>query len=111
MWDALAADRFVQMKGIAGARVTAKSIIGYCDGMTVHTFEGDTNGVIAKEPRGKRKFYWDNIFCPDGGEDRTYAEIADGPNGLLEKMKLSQSYKAMMNFLSYRLENEPKLFT
>jgi XTP/dITP diphosphohydrolase len=111
MWDALGAERFVRMKGIAGTRVIARAIVGYCDGMTIHLFQGETQGVIAERPRGSRDFYWDNIFCPDGGGDRTYSEIADEPDGVVAKMRLSQSGKAMMGFLTYRLAHEPRLFS
>lgn len=111
MWDALEADGFVKMKGVAGVRVIAKAIIGYCDGMNVHLFNGETHGVIAEKARGKRAFYWDTVFCPDGGNGRTYSEIADEPDGLESKMKLSQSQKAIMAFLTFRRDNEPRLFT
>ena len=111
MWDALTANRFVRMKGVAGSRVIARAIVGYCDGMAVHLFQGETEGVIADLPRGKRAFYWDNVFCPEGGNQLTYAEIADKQNGLLEKMRLSQSQKAIMAFLRYRFVHKPKLFT
>jgi len=110
MWDALGAERFVAMKGIAGSRVTAKAIVGYCDGMAVHLFEGQTQGVIAEKPRGARAFYWDPIFCPDAGGDRTFAEIADEAGGLLAKMRLSQSQKAITAFMNYRVRHEPALF-
>ncbi len=110
MWDALKAEGFVRMKGVAGARVTARAIVGYCDGLKVHLFHGETQGVISESPRGLRDFYWDNVFCPDDGGDRTYSEIADEPDGLIAKMHLSQSRKATMAFLTYRIDNEPQLF-
>jgi inosine/xanthosine triphosphate pyrophosphatase family protein len=110
MWDALEATRFVQMKGVAGSGVIAEAIVGYCDGMAVHLFTGQTHGVIADCPRGKRSFYWDNVFCPDGGDGLTYAEIADSDGGLLKKMTLSQPQKAMLEFFKYRISNDPRLF-
>jgi len=110
MWDALGAEGVVRMKGIAGARVTARAIVGYCDGMAIHLFEGETRGVISETPRGKRDFYWDNIFCPEGGGNSTYSEIADKIDGVIAKMRLSQSQKAIMKFLNFRLTHDPKLF-
>lgn len=86
------------------------AIVGYCDGLKVHLFRGETHGTISEEPRGARSFYWDNVFCPDEGDGRTYAEIADEEGGLVAKMALSQSRKAMTAFLAYRLTHEPALF-
>lgn len=100
----------MKMKGVAGARVVAKAIVGYCDGMNVHPFEGLTYDVIAEEARRKRDFYWDTIFCPDRGDDRTYSEIVDAQYGLVSKMRLSQSQKAIMAFLTFRMGSDPKLF-
>jgi inosine/xanthosine triphosphate pyrophosphatase family protein len=68
-------------------------------------------GELSTVPRGNREFYWDSVFCPDGFDNKTYAEIADnGDEGLIEKLKVSQSIKALKLFMEFRLMNEPSLF-
>lgn len=102
MWDALAADGFLSRTNAAGERAVARSVVGYCDGMHIETFVGETFGSLAGAPRGTRGFYWDVLFCPDGGGGRTYAEIASaGADGLKEKLILSQSTKALVQFATY----------
>jgi inosine/xanthosine triphosphate pyrophosphatase family protein len=111
MWDALSAEKFVKSCLPLTDRAMARSVVGYCDGMNVHTFVGDTAGSLSKAPKGRREFYWDTIFCPDGFGGKTYAEIVkDDSSGLLEKLKISQSIKALKQFMQHRLNNEPALF-
>jgi inosine/xanthosine triphosphate pyrophosphatase family protein len=110
-WDALDASRFVASCSPLTTRAIARAVVGYCDGLNIRTFVGETMGTLAATPRGSRAFYWDTVFCPDGGGDKTYAEIVgDDKKGLLEKLKISQSIKALMAFMEYRLTNEPALF-
>lgn len=115
MWKALDAD-FVRETSSGGRKAIALAVVAYCDGMEVQTFKGETTGIIADSPRGKRQFYWDTVFVPDDGGGRpgklTYAEICDDPNlGSQEKViRYSQSTKAMMTFLEYRRTNRPKLW-
>jgi XTP/dITP diphosphohydrolase len=115
MWNTLA-DRFVVETQMEGERATARAVIGYCDGKSVRTFVGETHGHLVAEPRGDRGFYWDTVFVPDeagGAEgDRTYAEIAGDPDlGLRHKVtQLSQSGKAMRDFLAFRLVSPPPLW-
>ena len=102
MWDSLSVDEFLARTSAAGERVIARSVVGYCDGMRVTTFEGETSGVLATGAKGSRNFYWDLIFCPDGGGGKTYAELVDsGPGGLKHKLQLSQSTKALSSFVTY----------
>jgi XTP/dITP diphosphohydrolase len=104
MWDALTADGFLERTGAAGQAAVARAVFGYCDGMAVHTYVGETEGSIADKPRGDRKFYWDTVFCPGGYGGATYAEISGDPGrGIPEKMKVSQSYRALRNFLEMRV--------
>jgi XTP/dITP diphosphohydrolase len=106
MWNALG-DRFVAETNCSGSRATARAVIGYCDGMRVHTFTGDTTGTIATRPRGPREFYWDTVFIPDNEDGspgrHTYSEIvADRTRGLKFKMqKMSQSAKAMRKLIEF----------
>ena len=77
MWDFLG-DKFIEETRSSGRKVTARAVIGYCDGHGVHTFVGETAGRIADKPRGERKFYWDTVFVPDESDGdskgKTFAE-------------------------------------
>ncbi len=114
MWNALG-DQFVKETGSANRRAIARAVVAYCDGMSVETFIGETLGTIACCPRGSRTFYWDTVFVPDDPtgqvQDMTYAEIVDDPRwGLEYKMSvLSQSAKALLSFLEYRLKANSSL--
>ena len=109
MWDALGPENFVKSAEWAGKRVTARALVGYCDGMQIHCFVGETNGEFANAPRGGREFYWDTIFCPDGGDGLTYAEIAE--SDLSRKIELSQSTKAMRKLLEHLLLETNRMFS
>jgi XTP/dITP diphosphohydrolase len=91
----------------------ARAVFGYCDGMGVDTFVGETVGSIATEPRGGRHFYWDTVFCPDEFGGKTYAEVTEDPMlGIKEKMRVSQSYRALRQFLQSRAKRgEAELFS
>ncbi|MEO8318501.1 MAG: non-canonical purine NTP pyrophosphatase, partial [Bradyrhizobium sp.] len=110
-WDALGAERFIAETNGRGRRVIATAVIGYCDGLNVSCFRGETRGTLAALPRGNREFYWDPVFVPDA-ETMTYAEICGDPTmGLKRKIALSQSTKALVEFLQYRLKiGAPPLF-
>ena len=111
MWDDLDAELFAVGCSSLTARATARAVIGYCDGMNIVTFVWDTKGSIFKTPMGGRAFYWDTVFCPDGFQNRTCAEIAGSySSGLIKKLEVSQSIKALKKFMEYRLRNEPVLF-
>jgi XTP/dITP diphosphohydrolase len=111
MWDALGAERFIAETKGAGRRVRARAVIGYCDGLNVKCFQGETSGTLASRPSGSREFYWDTIFIPES-ETVTYADICSDPKmGLKKKIALSQSTKALIEFLQYRLKvGAPSLF-
>jgi len=111
MWDALGAQLFVASCSPLTKRATARAVIGYCDGMGLETFVGETTGSFSDMPKGSRTFYWDTVFCPDDFGSKTYAEIVgDDRRGLIEKLKVSQSIKALKKFMQHRLNNEPVLF-
>ncbi len=113
MWNALE-DKFVSETGSANRRAIARAVVAFCDGMSVHTFVGETQGTIAPTARGSARFYWDTVFVPDdptgtiGG--KTYAEIVDDPTlGREYKMReLSQSSRAMLQFLEHRKHGLPE---
>ena len=112
MWNALR-DQFIEETKSANRRAIARAVIAYCDGMSVNTFIGETKGTLAPKPHGKREFYWDTIFQPDDptgkATGKTYAEIVEDPSlGLRYKvLNLSQSSRAMKNFLEYRKKVGP----
>lgn len=111
MWDALSPEGFLKRTGCSQENVIARAVVGYCDGMQIHTFVGETAGVIASEPRGSREFYWDVVFCPEGGGGKTYAEIAQQSNGLEIKLSMSQSTKAIKEFARFlATQNGSQLF-
>jgi XTP/dITP diphosphohydrolase len=111
MWDSLDAEKFVACCSSLSTKAIARAVVGYCDGMNVETFVGETPGVLCAVPRGDRAFYWDTVFCPDGGSGKTYAEIVGADrSGLLAKLRISQSMRALTRFLEFRLSNDAKLF-
>jgi XTP/dITP diphosphohydrolase len=116
MWDALKADGFIRETHGAGRDTIARAVVGFCDGMTIKTYIGETRGILSDTPRGTREYYWDTIFIPSEGpqtpHNRTYSEMASvDKNGLIEKVSISQSTKAILNFLESRLEaGESTLF-
>jgi XTP/dITP diphosphohydrolase len=85
MWDALGADKFISETCGTGRRVVARAVRGYCDGLNVKCFRGETRGTLADKPRGKREFYWDTIFVPEN-EMQTYAEICSDPSKGLKNL-------------------------
>lgn len=115
MWNTLG-ERFLDETRSQDRPAIARAVVAYCDGMSVSTFVGETKGVLASSPRGSRKFYWDTVFIPEDPQrpnaSLTYAEIVEDPTlGLLYKMKnLSQSSRAMLQFLEFRLQHEPSLW-
>jgi inosine/xanthosine triphosphate pyrophosphatase family protein len=111
MWDALRPEQFVASCAPLTVKAIARAVVGYCDGMNINTFVGDTNGHLSSAARGGRDFYWDTVFCPEGYGDKTYSEIVrDDKSGLLDKLQISQSMKALKAFMQHRLDNEPSLF-
>ena len=110
MWNTLGVN-FLDETHSQNRRALARSVIAYCDGKSVQTFVGETWGTLADTPRGGRQFYWDTIFMPDDPtgrvQNKTYAEIVEDPSlGIEYKIvHLSQSSRAMIEFLRYLQEN------
>lgn len=109
MWDALGPEGFLSELTASGRDVIARAVVGYCDGSQIQTFVGETKGKFAQLPRGNREFYWDTVFVPDEGSGLTFAEIADGQDGLARKIELSQSAKAMRFLFQSRSLADPSL--
>jgi XTP/dITP diphosphohydrolase len=79
-WDNLQAEGFINlMRSYDNRKANALTIIGYCDGMKIHIFEGKISGSISLEPKGDRSFQWDCIFIPDGYEN-TFSELGGVKN-------------------------------
>jgi len=80
VWESLQADKFCEFFGrTENTAAVARTMLGYCDGRSILTFEGEVKGRIAVEPRGDRSFQWDCVFIPEG-HDRTFAEMGDLKN-------------------------------
>ena len=57
-------------------KATARCVFGYFDGKNEKYFEGSLVGEIAKKPKGKNGYGWDQIFIPKGYGGRTRAELS-----------------------------------
>ncbi|ENX09940.1 non-canonical purine NTP pyrophosphatase [Acinetobacter courvalinii] len=91
-WDKLQKDKFCNY--FAGTKLTAKTVIGFCDGERKYFFEGEIFGTVAKEPKGDDSFQWDCIFIPDEHEE-TFAEMGE------KKLEISMRLKAFECFKEY----------
>lgn len=81
----------------APRRASFRSVIGYCNGEDVWTFEGAVRGRIVA-PRGEGGFGYDPIFEHDG---QTFAEMAAD-----EKNAVSHRGRALAKFAAW-LADEP----
>lgn len=74
-WDQLKAARFASLvAGLGDAKVTARTVLGYCDGHKMHLFEGAIEGTVPAMPSGPSDFQWDCVFIPNGFK-QTFAEM------------------------------------
>jgi XTP/dITP diphosphohydrolase len=74
-WDKLQAQRLAALVGGLGTRaVTAKTVLGYCDGQKIYMFEGAIQGTVPQVPAGPLDFQWDCVFVPNG-HTQTFAEM------------------------------------
>jgi XTP/dITP diphosphohydrolase len=64
------------LNGYPDRTATASVLFGWYDGKQLRTFAGETDGVIADQPRGAEEFGWDPVFIPKG-YDKTWAEMTD----------------------------------
>lgn len=94
-WDRLKAARFVDLvAGLGDAKVTAKTVLGYCDGRSIYLFEGTVDGTVPHKPIGPGDFQWDCVFVPKG-HSQTFAEM--GP----AKDEISMRRKALDLFVAH----------
>lgn len=57
-------------------RAEAACVFGFFDGHQLKLMKGGLSGTITDHPRGENGFGWDQIFCPDGFDGRTRAELS-----------------------------------
>lgn len=94
-WDRLGAERFAALVGGLDDRsVTAKTVIGYCDGREIRTFEGAIVGTVPMLPAGPQDFQWDCVFVP-AGHEKTFAELG------VAKDEISMRRQALDRFASH----------
>ena len=94
-WDRLEANRFVNLvAGLADDKVTAKTVLGYCDGREMHLFEGAIEGTVSRVPAGPEDFQWDCVFIPNGST-KTFAEMGT------DKDDISMRRKALNKFAAH----------
>jgi XTP/dITP diphosphohydrolase len=101
-WDKLQGNKICKIVASLGnAKATAKTILKYCDGKRIRTFEGELAGEIAIEPRGNIEFQWGTIFIPKiwPEQSKTYSEFP-----INEINKYSHRARAFEKLISF-LEN------
>ena len=82
------------LDGIAERGAEFRSAVSFCaPGLGPVCFLGRVRGWITEEARGSQGFGFDPVFVPEGGGDRTFAEM-----GLEEKNKYSHRAKALEKF-------------
>jgi XTP/dITP diphosphohydrolase len=95
--DKLEADRFVVLvRGLTNAAVTAKSVLGCCDGRQIHLFEGALTGKEADTPLESCNFQWDCVFVPDGYSEG-FAEMGDRKNEISMRRKTLEKFAAFLS--------------
>ena len=95
-FDKLGSEGIANLVGkSANRKVTATTLIGFCDGKKIQTFKGQISGLVADAPRGTEGFQWDTIFIPDG-YDKTFAEL-----GNKKKNEISMRKRAFDEFAKF----------
>ncbi|WP_313382905.1 non-canonical purine NTP pyrophosphatase [Pantoea sp.] len=90
-WNRLEAERFAKLvQGLDSQAVTAKTVLGYCDGRKMYQFHGEVRGTITAQPVGPREFQWDCVFIPEG-YSQTFAEMGELKNEIsMRKLALDR---------------------
>lgn len=86
------------LDGFGDRSAVAACVFGYYDGQRVRLFRAELGGVIAKHPAGNGGFGWDKIFCPDGYEGKTRAELT--PDEDAETYHLFKPIDVVRQFLA-----------
>jgi XTP/dITP diphosphohydrolase len=96
-WDRLLADRFADLvAGLGDAKVTAKTVLGYCDGRKIHLFEGAIDGTVPRAAAGPTHFQWDCLFVPNGST-QTFAEMGAAKDDISMRRKALDLFAAHLN--------------
>ena len=84
--------------GLLSRAATAACVYAYYDGEQLELIRGELNGYISEHPRGENGFGWDYIFCPNGWNDKTRAEmvVSDDPT----KYPSIRPYSQLRDFLT-----------
>ena len=100
-WDSLQADKFGEIfSNVGTAEVTAKTVLGFCDGRKIHIFEGTVKGTIISPPRGNRDFQWDCVFQPEGYEE-TFAEMGTKKDEISMRKKALEKLRFYLEDMKY----------
>jgi non-canonical purine NTP pyrophosphatase (RdgB/HAM1 family) len=65
------------LDGFSSRRAYGECVFAYYDGKKLELFRGGIAGIVPEHPQGKDGFGWDPIFCPDGYDGRTRAELTE----------------------------------
>lgn len=96
-WDKLEANRFADLvAGLGDAKVTAKTVLGYCDGREIFLFEGAVDGTVPRKPAGPTGFQWDCVFVPNGST-QTFAEMGTAKDDISMRRKALDLFAAHLN--------------
>jgi XTP/dITP diphosphohydrolase len=95
-WDNLKAENFASLVAkLPSNRVTAKTVLAYCDGKQCHMFSGSIDGHVPAVPVGNRDFQWDCVFVPEG-ETQTFAEMGPRKNEISMRKKALDSFAKIL---------------
>lgn len=83
------------MENIDNRRAVFYAVIGYFDGLKIHTFKGEVIGEITLDIRGNNGFGYDPIFRPLSSE-KTFGEME-----ISEKNKYSHRSRAFNLFIEF----------
>jgi XTP/dITP diphosphohydrolase len=85
------------LDGLENREAIASCVYGYYDGTRLELFRGKLGGTIAERPRGEGGFGWDMLFCPDGYEHKTRAELTQAQND--ETYQMIKPIRELREFL------------
>ena len=86
------------LDGFSDRRAYLGAVYCYFDGTVLRTFDVRLHGQISQELRGKNGYGWDQIFQPDGYDNRTCAELSD--DEFLQVYNQTEGFRALKAFLS-----------
>jgi len=91
------------------ARFRTVALVRFPDGREVSA-EGVVDGHIATAPKGDGGFGYDAVFVPDGGDGRTFAEMAgDEKNEVSHRARALRALAAARDRASQRLHDDLRL--